>query len=251
MTKQIIALLFFLMTACTSHAQLSIRDTTIAFPMIGATFNYELPGGDLSKRFGNNYAIGGVFQWKLQSNWIIGIEGSFIFSDDVRENHILDNFKTADGNIIDGSGQYGLVLLYERGLKFMLKGGKIFPLFGPNKNSGLLTTVGAGYLQHRIKIDTPGSPIPYLEGEYLKGYDRLTNGFAVTEFIGYLYFGNKRLVNFFAGLECTQGFTKGRRAMNFDTGLTDHANRTDLLFGFRAGWVFPLYKRAADKFYTN
>lgn len=232
-------------------AQYNVRDTSIAFPTVGVSFSYQSPGGDMRQRFGNNFAFGAVFQYKLRSNWIIGLEGRYLFSDNVRELNILDQFKTPDGNIIDGNGQYGMVLLYQRGLQFTLKGGKIFPLRVLNPNSGILFNVGAGYLQHNIWIDTPGSPIPFLENEYKKGYDRFTNGLALTEFIGLISFSSKKLVNFYAGFEFTQGFTQNRRSMNFDTGVRDDKQRLDLLFGIHMGWMFPIYKRVADKFYIN
>jgi hypothetical protein len=245
-----------ILTACfllsfNSSAQYNIRDTTISFPMIGVTFAYQFPGGDMADRYGSNFNTGGVFLWKLRSNWIIGIEGDFLFSDAVKENNILDKYRTLDGNIINQNGQYADVFLYERGLKFELKMGKIFPVIGPNKNSGLMANIGVGYLQHKIKIETPESTIPYLMDEYSKGYDRFCSGLSLTEFLGYINFGNKRLINFYGGLEFTQAFTKNRREINFDTGLKDDKSRMDLLFGLRIGWVFPMYKRVADKNYIN
>ena len=247
------SLLFFILLfpSLKIKAQYSIRDSMITFPMIGATFAYEFPGGDIIERFGNNYNVGSVFQWKLRKNWIVGIEGNFLFGEDVKERNILDKYFTPDGNIINGNGQYGTVSLSERGFKIEIKGGKIIPVIGPNKNSGLFTTLGIGYLQHKILIETPDSPIPYLEGEYRKGYDRLTSGLSVSEFIGYINFSSKKLINFYAGFEFTQAFTKNRRVINFDTGLSDDKSRIDLFTGFRIGWVFPIYKRIADKSYIN
>ncbi len=234
-----------------TKAQFSIRDTTLSFPMIGIVTSYQLPGGDLADRFGNNLNVGAVFQWKFRNNILIGLEGNFLFGENVKENSFLDAFKTPDGNIIDGNGQYAIVALRERGFKFEIKTGKIFPIIGPNKNSGLMTTLGVGFIQHKIRIETPSGNIPYLEGEYKKGFDRLTNGLSLTEFLGYMNFSNHKLVNFYAGIECTQGFTKNKRAQNFDTGIQDTKSRTDLLFGIRLGWVFPIYKRMSDKTYIN
>ena len=245
-------LLFFLnVLANETFAQYSIRDSSISFVMIGVTAAYQFPEGDMADRFGNNMNVGALFQWKFKSNWTAGIEGDFLFGDNVRENNILNKYMTPDGNIIDGNGSYSDVSLSERGLKIELKGGKIFPLFGPNKNSGLMTTVGVGYLEHKIYIDSFGNPIPYLEGDYRNGYDRLTTGTSLTEFLGYMNFSNSKLVNFYVGFEITQGFTKNRRAMNFDTGEKDNKSRLDILYGFRLGWVFPIYKRIADKSYIN
>jgi hypothetical protein len=250
MFKKLLPLIIFLGIS-KSYGQYSIRDSSISFVMIGVTAAYQFPSGDMADRFGNNMNVGAVFQWKFKNNWIAGIEGNFLFSDDVKENNILNKYMTPDGNIIDGNGQYSEVSLSQRGLKIDLKAGKIFPLFGPNKNSGVMTTLGIGYLQHKIYIDTFGNPIPYLEGDYTKGYDRLTTGVCLTAFLGYVNFSNSKLVNFYAGFEFTQGFTKNRRSMNFDTGLKDDKSRMDMLFGFRLGWVFPIYKRIADKSYIN
>ncbi len=249
--KSVLLILFLFCFTLNIKAQYSIRDSSISFPMVGVTFAYQKPGGDLVDRFGNNFNIGTVFQLKLRNNWVIGMEGDFLFSDHVKENNFLNKYLTPDENIIDGNGHYALVNLVERGLKIEMKAGKIIPVMGPNKNSGLMTTLGIGYLQHKILIETPQSSIPYLEEEYRKGYDRLSTGLSITEFLGYINFGNKRLINFYAGLEFTQAFTKNRRSMNFDTGLNDNKSRLDLFFGLRIGWVIPIYKRSADKIYIN
>ena len=69
--------------------------------------------------------------------------------------------------------------------------------------------------------------------EYKKGYDRLTNGPAITEGISYLHCGSKRLINFSLGLECTQGFTQNRRDYNFD-------QMKKAALEFKAGKNWPL-----------
>jgi hypothetical protein len=242
-------LFFLLLSTINSNAQYSIKDSSIAFPMIGAVIAYQVPGGDLSDRFGANYNVGAIFQWKLKSNWTIGIEGHFIFGDNVKQTDVIQNLLTPDGHIIDANGNYAEVTMEERGLHLMVKAGKIFSFRKPNPNSGIYVTAGVGYLKHKIRIDTPGYPAPYLEDDYNKGYDRLCSGLALTEFVGYMLFSNSRLINFYAGFEFTQGFTKNKREVNFDTGLSEHESRTDLLSGIRVGWVFPLYKRVADKTY--
>ena len=219
--------------------------------MIGATAAYQIPSGDLSERFGNNFNIGGVFQWKNKKNYILGLDGQLIFGNSVKENTILDSLSTHQGGVISAQGEFADVVLYERGLKFELKLGKIFPVFGPNKNSGILTSIGVGILQHKIRIENQGSSIPSIEGDYKKGYDRLTNGLCVTAFAGYMNFGNKRLVNFYAGLEITQGFTQNRRSFDFDSRTQDLKKRNDLLIGIRVAWVIPIYKRAPKEFYYN
>lgn len=246
-------LVAFTWLLCLKHvsAQFNVRDSSRSFVMIGGTFAFQLPGGDLADRFGNNFNIGGTFQLKTRTNWIFGVDGSFIFSDQVKENQILKNISTSQGFIINDNGYYADVFLYERGFMFNVKAGKIFPLIGPNPNSGLITTLGVGILQHKILIEDKGNRSPQLSDAYKKGYDRLTNGLSLTEYLGYINFSNHRLINFTAGLEFTQAFTQNRRDFNFDTMTRDDKSRIDLLFGVRVAWIVPFYKRMPHEFYYN
>ncbi len=234
-----------------SAGEFNIRDSSVSFLMIGGTFAYQMPGGDMADRFGNDFNVGGTFQWKTKKNWIFGIDGNFFFSDAVRESNILDKISTSQGYVIGEDGYYADVFLYERGFIFSGKAGKIFPVIGPNRNSGLMTTLGVGLLQHKIRIQDSGNTAPQLSDDYKKGYDRLTNGLSLTEFLGYVNFGSHRLVNFMAGFEFTQAFTKNRRSYNFDTMMRDDKSRLDLLFGFRVAWIIPLYKRMPKEYYYN
>jgi hypothetical protein len=233
-----------------SIAQKNITDS-ISFAMIGASGQYQLPGGDLADRFGYNFNVGGFFNWKLKNNWLFGVDGDFIFGNQLKEDGILDNLSTSDGNIISGDGTYAIIHLYERGLMFSAKAGKVLHFFGANPNSGLLVTAGAGLLQHKIRIDVKDNTVEELSPEYKKGYDRLTNGLSLTEFVGYMHCGNNRLINFFAGFEFTQAFTQNRRDFNFDTMTKDNTKRLDMLMGIKAGWFFPLYKHAVNQYYYN
>jgi len=238
-----------LATAFQAFSQKSMKDSCISFVMFGPSFQYQSPGGDLADRFGDNYNLGGFLNYKFANNFLIGVEGNFLFADKVKENGILDSISTDEGYIIGESGEFATVYLYERGFHFLVKAGKVFPVFGPNKNSGLLLTVGAGFLQHKIKIDVDKEDVPELSKEYKKGYDRLTNGPAITEGISYLHCGSKRLINFSLGVECTQAFTKCRRDYNFDQMKKDTASRLDLLFGIRFTWFFPVYRHAASSYF--
>src|SRR5688572_13329912 len=126
-----------------AFSQASIKDSSIAFPMIGASFQYQAPGGDMADYFNSNLNVGGFFQWKLKSNWLLGIEGEFLFSDNIKSNPILWGISTQEGQIIGQDGRYATIQMMERGFRFSMKAGKILPLFGPNLNSGLLLTAAA------------------------------------------------------------------------------------------------------------
>jgi hypothetical protein len=247
--RKTIFFLLFIFSVSAASAQKSIRDS-ISFPMVGASFQAQLPGGDMADRFGYNFNVGGFFNFKLKNNWLCGVDGSFIFGNEVRENPI-SYMMTKDGYVINTSGLYATLSVYERGFHFSGKAGRIFNFFGPNPNSGLMTTIGAGILQHKIRIEEKDNAVPALKGDYRKGYDRLTNGLAITEFIGYVHCSNSRRINFFAGFELTQAFTKSRRDWDFATMMKDDKSRVDLLYGVKVGWFFPIYKHVTTAYYIN
>lgn len=231
-----------------SRAQGNIADSSLFITHVRISYGAYLPGGHLVDRFGWNSALGFCTDVKFKSNWVVGLSGRFIFGNQVKENTIA-SLQNSEGFIIDMNGNYATVLTSQRGFTIHATGGYLIPRLGPNPNSGILLQGGIGFLQHKIRIEHDQSPVPALEGEYLKGYDRLTNGLLLTEFIGYQYLSNKRLLNFYAGIELMQGFTRNRRSYNFDTMQADRTARMDLFFGLRAGWILPLYARAPKAYY--
>ncbi len=88
-------ILFLLIFAATGlRSQMDISDTTLSIPMFYATYSYQLPGGDMADRFGNNSSLGGGFLWKTNQNWIIGAEFNFLFGGDVKvADQIMGNLK--------------------------------------------------------------------------------------------------------------------------------------------------------------
>jgi hypothetical protein len=241
----------FLMLCLQANAQKTHSDSTVGVTMLAPSFAYQFPGGNLADRFGYNFNVGGSLIRKLKNNWLFGIEGQFLFGDQVKETHILDSISTQQGFVIGVNGGYADIILYERGFHFLLKAGKIFPVFSPNTNSGLTATIGVGLLQHKIRIQNDDENAPQVLGDYVKGYDRLTNGLSITESIGWLYLGKNRIANFTFGLEFTQAFTKNRRSYNFDEMQQDETSRVDLLYGFRVAWIIPFYGRKQKEFYYN
>ncbi len=234
-----------------AKAQYSANDTALSIPMFYASYSFQVPQGDLSERFGLNSTIGGGFQWKVPSNWIFGGEFNYIFGNDVKNtDELLTNLKTESGHIIDMAGNFAAISLYERGYNMAFKFGKIIPVLSPNPNSGFLIMVGLGYIQHHIRIEVENNTAPQLLGDYKKGYDRLTGGLSTSQFIGYTYLGDSRLLNFYGGFEFIQGWTKSLRDVNFDTMEPDEKkNRLDAFIGIKVGWIIPIFQRQPEKFY--
>ncbi|MCD4696117.1 MAG: hypothetical protein K8S16_07730 [Bacteroidales bacterium] len=248
--KHLLAILsVFLMIS--TFAQNDINDTSLSIPMFYASYAIQIPGGDMADRYGLNSTIGGGFLWKTTENWIFGADFSYIFGNDIKDSdELLANLLTENGNIIDMGGSFTDYSLYERGFYISGRFGKLFPVLSPNPNSGIVVMGSAGYLQHKIRIEVLNNSAPQLNGDYKKGYDRLTGGFGISEFIGYMYLGNSRLFNFFGGVEFNQAWTKPLRDVNFDTRLPDEKqNRFDSFIGFRIGWIVPVFQRLPEKHY--
>ena len=233
-------------------AQISLKDSSAFAGLIAFSYSFQFPGGDLLKTYGNNSTIGPSFSIKTSKNWILGADFNFIFGNDVKlYDQIVKSVAPPDGYVIAKDGTITDVKMFERGFSTMLKLGKIIPVFKSNPNSGLLVMVSGGYLQHNIRIEVDNNNTPQLMGDYARGYDRLSRGFAISEFLGYIYLSDKRLTNFYAGIEFTQAWTASIRDLNFDTMQKDQSQKSDRFFGIKVGWIFPLYKRSPDKFYYN
>jgi hypothetical protein len=72
-------------------------------PLVSIHFGGHLPGGDLQKRFGPNLNIGGSFMYKTKKNWLFGIESSYMFGRNVKED-VLSQLKNESGFIADNEG---------------------------------------------------------------------------------------------------------------------------------------------------
>jgi hypothetical protein len=207
--------------------------------LINFSYGLQLPGGDLANDFNANFNFGGGVQYLTKNKWLFGAKTYFIFGNDPKID-VLGNLRTAEGEIVNQDRTFAVVFMEQRGYHVGLTGGKIFPISKKHPNSGILVTLTAGFLQHKIRIEDRTGGLPQIAGEYLKGYDRLTNGFALTEFIGYQHLSNNGRINFFAGLEFTQGFTQNRRSWDYFTQQRLDDNRLDLLSGLKVGWTLPL-----------
>lgn len=205
---------------------------------------------DLSNRFGDFHAISGEGTYKTNKNWLWGGKFDFMFGSNVKENDMLRNITIggfvigADGLLIDPS--YSL-----RGFNASVHTGKIIPI-GYNNNSGISLLTGAGLLQHKVFISLERNTQSYaFTKEQAKGYDRLSNGFFLSQSIGYTHLSNRGLINFFGSLDFGLAFTQNRRSFNYDSNTTDTQKRTDGFWGIRIGFILPIYPRTTPEFYYN
>jgi hypothetical protein len=214
--------------------------------LIGANGNFDIPAGDMAKEFGLSTRVGPSLSYKTNNNWIFGIKADFIFGGQVKVDSLMINLRDKYGEYITQRGARVILPTFERGYMLGIQAGKIIRTSAKSKDNGiqLLTTVG--FIQHKIRINNPDG-VSAITGDYIKGYDRLTNGLFVEESAEYTYFAKNRLLNFHIGPSVMFGFTQDRRSYLYDVMRTDNKQRLDILFGVRGGWYFCIFKRKSEE----
>ncbi len=216
------------------------------------SYAFQLPALDFAERYGlnNNVGVGTEFITD-KSNFIFGLESGYLFGNEVKTD-VLAGLRTAEGYIIGNDRSVADIQLKQRGFYIGGMAGKLFPLSVKEPRSGIRFSLGAGLLQHKIRIqDDPQRAVAPLSGDYKKGYDRLSNGMAFNSFLGYQMLAKDGRINFFVGMEACYGMTQNRRSINFDTRSRDTRRYDDMLLGLRAAWILSFYmgKSAREIFY--
>lgn len=255
MKTKIILILFLAFCSRVTNAQRNMADSAIGTTLLGIQYGLSWTGGDLKERYGLFNNVGFTAGYKFKSNWYLGFEGDFMFGQDVRMNldEVFGSLVDDQGFIIDVNGDLGSVLLFSRGFHANIEGGKVFSRLGHNANSGVMVKFGVGYLNHRMRIETNEQVIPSIEEDYKRGYDRLTTGINTSQFLGYLFMSDNSFLNFYGGVFIQEGFTYNRRKMFYDAPNTYAPTdmRMDILYGFKVGWLIPIYKRKPKEYYYN
>lgn len=250
---RIIIILVTLFISNLIFAQRNVTDETIGTPYIGVQYAAHLPGGDFAERYGFTNSLGSTAGYKTNRNWIFALDGNFLFGNNIRMDGLLDNLKDDQGEVPNTSGGPSIVLLYQRGFNINGMVGKILPFWRPNPNSGPMVQFGVGYLWHKLRVETREDDVPQLQGDYLKGYDRLTIGANTSQFIGYSFMANQGIYNFYAGFYFQQGYTVNQRDVFWDMPEKEVSKdiRIEHLYGVRIGWLIPIYKRQPKEFYFD
>jgi hypothetical protein len=212
-------------------------------PVVQIDFNYTNyhPQSELSKRFGmtNGFGIGASYRWEQRI--IAGFEFSPLWGGNVLENSGLDSITGPSGGLIDNNGNIGIVRLYMFGYHGNAYLGYLFNTHSKNPNTGILVRSGVGYLQHKIRHQHSINIMPQLEGEMIKGYDKLTSGIMYSQFIGFQYSSILKSIHFWAGISYDFAYTVNRRGYNYDTRSYDTNVRKDQLLGFKIGAMIPIF----------
>ena len=222
--------------------------------ILNANGAFDIPAGDMAKRFGTSYRVGPAVFYKTTKNWVFGVKFDFILGNIIKQDSLMinirDKYSTDNQHLyefINSSGERVGIPVYERGYAVGLTFGKIISFSKHRPDDGLMLLGTAGFIQHKINIFDKDKAVPQLSGNYLKGYDRLTNGGFAEAYAGYTHFSKNVLVNFTIGIDALFGFTQGRRDYLYDVMHSDTKQRLDILYGIRAGWFIPIFKHKSEE----
>lgn len=245
----LIVILFY--SICGFPQKKSLKDSTVNTVLIGVHYKAGLTLGDMADRWGFNNQIGLDLTNKYKNNVTVGLNAGFIFGNQLRQPEIFSGLLNEFGTITGLSGTPADILFLMRGATGHLSMGYVWNRFGNNPNSGIWFSGGLGYMMHKIRIESLYDVVPQLQGDYKKGYDKLTMGISTRQFIGYLYQADVRLIKFYGGLELVQGLNKNVRTYNFDTGGPEDELRFDVMYGLKVGLVMPISQRTRGEYYYD
>ena len=227
----------------------SIKNDKLNLVSLSASTGYTFPMGDLGDRFKNFGQLGPTFLIKFKNNLFLSAEGVVLFGQGYKGEDPLASIVNANGTITTMYGDLAAVSRGMRGMHIQIKTGYIFSKFGHNPNSGITIAAGAGFFQSKYWIDQRGNNAPQVMGDYPKGYDKLSNGFALSQFLGYTYYHNKNFWNFYAGIEITEAWTEDRRDWDFALMRKNDRSYMDISTTIKAGWIITFIEREAEDIY--
>lgn len=215
--------------------------------LISTAYTAQFPFGKMADRFGFNSQMGLQVHYKMNKNWMIGLDGGFIFGNVVRETFVLDKISTFNGRHISQNGDLQTVTPQMLGFNIKFQEAKIIPFSVKYPDAGLLLITGVGFLQHKISINVRENILPQLSKTYRKGYDRLTNGPSISQFVGGIFMQRKKLYSFYAGVQYDIAFTANRRNFDFYEMRKLSGGQVDMMLGVKIGWILPVFLEASEK----
>jgi hypothetical protein len=234
-------LLFLLGTALNAQGLAGAKNLDGAV-LINLGYGPFRSAGDLEERFGGGWSLDGGLTWvPKNANVELGFRVQYGFGNTVKED-VLAGLRTREGLIIGNQRSPADLQLRQRQLFVGPTAGYTLAL-GQNKRAGIHLKTSLGYFFHRIRFqDDVVQIVPQLRDNLRPGYDQLTGGFAVHQFVGYQQLALDRRLNFFIGAEVLAGFTRALRNFDIPTGAPPSTDgRTDIVLGAKAGLIIPLY----------
>jgi len=231
-----LSILFVCASLSNVYAQSSseyVRPLQVNFEAFTAV---QVPIGELSNRFGTGFSSGLGFQGLLRDGFFGHLDAGILYGGSIKED-VLSELRTSSGDIVGIDKELALVTAAQRGWHSSFSIGKLIHLKKEStRHVGIRLSAGVGYLSHRIRIKDHFDTVPQLQGDYKKGYDRLSSGLMLKQFIGYQWTDQRGLMNLFGGFQIIEGFTKNQRDWDFPSGTKLPGNKMDVLVGLQVGF---------------
>ena len=205
--------------------------------------------GDFGNKYKSFSSIPVTATYKTNKNVTFGLTGSGYFGQNILVPGIFKGM-TYDDMLVDINGNPAAVRFQMRGWYAMATVGKIFSLKRPNLNKGIHLRFGAGFMQHKLRMQFDSEKVPQLEDAYIKGYDQLHNGLILMTSVQY-HLISLRNLSLYAGIDYGHGFMKNRRSWEYSLNRRDDALKTDQYVSFNAGIIIPLkiYKSTEARYF--
>ena len=211
-------------------------------------YSYQIPIGSLSEDFGHNSSIGMSYMI-LKNNIITGVEGSFMFGNNIKNEDILSNITTNEGFLINSSGELNQVIFYQRGFNSHILFGKKLKK-DPNKLTGLYIYGGLGYIDHKIRIEADRSHLPQINDDYIKGYDNYSRGVSTKLYVNYMYLDKRKYATYNFGINFINAFIKNQRPYSFNEMSPNNQDwKLNQLIGMTIGVIIPINRKNEEKFH--
>lgn len=211
-----------------------------------AKFSYSIhtSAGDLGDRFGLHYSPGIQLDYRINNKITFGPEFNFQFGNKVKDD-VIEPLRDNLGLIIGENTVSSEVFLRQRGTYLGLNFGLLNKIGQIKSGNFLHTQFSIGHWQHKIRIIDDTNSAAQIRGDYIKLYDRLTNGLALKQVVGLTHLSTRNATNYFIQLEIMEGFTENRRNWDAILQAKDNTKRIDISIGFRIGWILPLFNNVA------
>lgn len=214
--------------------------------LIMPNYTAQFPFASQKQRYGFNSLFSMQILYKTDHNWLMGINGGFIYGTHVKENYLLDSLAYG-GFLVTQYNDITQVKVEQWGMNIQFTAGKIIPFNPKYPDAGILIMDGFGFIQNKIAYNVKASELPQLSPQYRKGYDRMDNGPVLSQFIGGTFMARRKYFSGYAGLQFDAGFTRDRRPYDFYSMQVLNDKRYDLFVGIKVGYILPVWLKTSEK----
>lgn len=212
-------------------------------------YNYQIPSNFFLENFGDNPAIGALFFIEKENNLFFGIEGVYLFGNNIKnQENIFNNITNEDNALIASDGYYANVNLSRSGTSTnIFIGYAIHPDI--KSLSGFYTSFGLGYIQQKILIDTKNENIPQMNEEYKIGYDKAHHGLFGKLMLNYNYYRKKGGIQITTGINYSIAQVQYSNTYLFNEMRNDKEQYIGSEIGFNIGLIIPIERINQEEFH--